>query len=535
MSAQSQLQNPNEVDRAAVATAVAALFKWMRARAAEAPPNLLTDERDDLVILQLSLRRIPSSSATKPRLLPLLHPVLLPGDSASVCVISDDRPKSTRSPAATDIADKAKSHGLPVSEVIPLSALRTDYRPYESRRRLAASHDLFIADRGVLPLLPRVLGKAFYSTKKAPVAVDFTRAGWPEQVRKVMSSTFLYLRSGTCSGIKVGRLDMKEEEIVENVMAAVAAAVEKVPKKWANVRALHLKAVDSVALPIYQVVPELGMKIEVPVAQLEIEAGCGEVIDAAEVETGKKSMGKKKMLQLTHVEYGVVVEAAKESGKRKRSKKKQAEDVMEEDVTEKRKKVKGTTSAVEELKVSKKGREKSKRALDKEEDDGSVEKKGRKNEHASEEASNKKKKGKKEVESDIGEKISKGKKSNGNKEKKRTSYLCILQRFKVCILAIEWKSWKPSQICNCKCAGKSSYDYEVKRRTNPSATRTQPTLKVGGTVQTDRFKFQRGLSLTIFPGNGRHSHTWRAMEVARADDIPRGAHALARASSRRVA
>ena len=56
---------------------------------------------------------------------------------------------------------------------------------------------------------------------------------------------------------------MEEEEIVENVMAAVEAAVEKVPEKWANVRALHLKAVDSVALPIYQVVPELGMKIEV--------------------------------------------------------------------------------------------------------------------------------------------------------------------------------------------------------------------------------------------------------------------------------
>ncbi|KAF0908566.1 hypothetical protein E2562_026617 [Oryza meyeriana var. granulata] len=258
-SQQQQQQQQHEVDRATVSWAVASLFKWMRARAVDSPPNLLTDERDDLLLLQVSLRRIAASPSTKPRLLPLPHSVL-PGESASICVISDDRPKS-RSPAASDLLDASRSHYLPVSEVIPLSTLRTDYRPYESRRRLAASHDLFIADRAVLPLLPRVLGKAFYSTKKAPIAVDFTRPGWPEQVRKVMNSTFLYLRTGTCSGIKVGRLDMEEEEVVQNVMAAVEAAVEEVPKKWANLRALHLKAVDSVALPIYQVVPELKWKL----------------------------------------------------------------------------------------------------------------------------------------------------------------------------------------------------------------------------------------------------------------------------------
>ncbi|KAF0919715.1 hypothetical protein E2562_031060 [Oryza meyeriana var. granulata] len=212
MSAPPPQQQHQEVDRATVSWAVATLFKWMCARAADSPPNLLTNERDDLLLLQVSLCRIPTSPSTKPRLLPLPHPVL-PGESA--CVISDDRPKS-RSPAPSDLLDASRSHHLPVSEVNPLSTLRTDYRPYESRCRLAASHDLFIADRVVLPLLPRVLGKAFYSTKKAPIAVDFNRPRWPEQVRKVMNSTFLYLRSGTCSGIKVGRLDMKEEDIVHN-------------------------------------------------------------------------------------------------------------------------------------------------------------------------------------------------------------------------------------------------------------------------------------------------------------------------------
>uniref|UniRef100_A0ACD5U0Q3 Uncharacterized protein n=1 Tax=Avena sativa TaxID=4498 RepID=A0ACD5U0Q3_AVESA len=362
------------VPRTTVEKAVASLTKWMRERAAEAPPNLLADERDDLVVLQLSLRSIPAKPTNKPHLLPLPHPVVT-HSAASVCVISDDR-ASSGSPAAAAILDAAKSLGLPVSEVVPFSAIRTDYRPYESRRRFSASYDLFLADRALLPMLPRLLGKSFYSTKKAPLAVDFARAGWPEQVRKVLSSTYLYLRTGTCCGIKVGRLDMEEEQIVENVLAAVDAAVEKVPKKWANVRALHLKSVDSVALPIYQVVPELGLKIEVP-KQLDGGISAGEIIDAA--ETGKKD---KKMKALKNAE------GAKElKYKRKRNKKDQIEDVVMEEVqevSEKRRKKEDVpsveVSADEGLKVAKKGNDK-KRALDIEVEDASpAKKKGKKGE-----------------------------------------------------------------------------------------------------------------------------------------------------------
>ncbi|TKV98199.1 hypothetical protein SEVIR_9G544100v4 [Setaria viridis] len=365
-------QLPHPVPRETVAGAVASLTKWMKKRAAEGTPNLLADERDDLVVLQLSLRRVPASPTTRPRLLPLPHPVVA-HDGASVCFISDDRPNS-RSPSASGLLDASKSlHRLPVSEVIPLSTLRTDYRPYESRRRLAASHDLFIADRAILPLLPRVLGKAFYSTKKAPIGVDFTRVGWPEQVRKVLGSAFLYLRSGTCSGIKVGRLDMEEEEIVENVMAAVVAAVERVPKMWANVRALHLKAVDSVALPIYQIVPELGMKIEVPVARLEGELGSGEVIDAAEVETlGKKIDKKKRTLRYADANDGAGV-ASEESGKRKRNKKEQI--VMQEEVQAeiKKKRRKSIVITVDEgRKVGRKGKVKGKRDFESEMEEASI-------------------------------------------------------------------------------------------------------------------------------------------------------------------
>uniref|UniRef100_J3LZA8 Uncharacterized protein n=2 Tax=Oryza brachyantha TaxID=4533 RepID=J3LZA8_ORYBR len=44
---------------------------------------------------------------------------------------------------------------------------------------------------------------------------------------------------------------MAQEEAVENLVAAVEAAAACVPRKWRNVRALHVKAPESIALPLY--------------------------------------------------------------------------------------------------------------------------------------------------------------------------------------------------------------------------------------------------------------------------------------------
>ncbi|RZC43822.1 hypothetical protein C5167_036773 [Papaver somniferum] len=55
---------------------------------------------------------------------------------------------------------------------------------------------------------------------------------------------------------------MENDEIIENVAAAIDGVVEIVPKKWTNVRSFHLKMSESLALPIYQSVPDLGLKIE---------------------------------------------------------------------------------------------------------------------------------------------------------------------------------------------------------------------------------------------------------------------------------
>ncbi|KAJ1688422.1 hypothetical protein LUZ63_019812 [Rhynchospora breviuscula] len=279
------------VSRDTVSSAVSSLGKWMRDRSASSKPQLLLDDRDDFMVLLLALRRVPAKDRTNPFFLPIprsLFPISHPTLAPSVFLIIDDRAKD--SPPPSKFLQEARESHLPVSEVIGISTLRTDYKPFESRRKLCGSHDLFIADKKILPLLSRLLGKHFFQKKKNPLPVNFSRVGWKDQIKRILHSTFFYLRSGTCSAIRVGRLSMEVDHIVDNVMAVVDEAVEKIPKKWGNVRSLHLKAVDSVALPIYQTVPEIGLKIEVGEKE---DSGVEEVIDGDEEEVQQKNEVKK--------------------------------------------------------------------------------------------------------------------------------------------------------------------------------------------------------------------------------------------------
>nr|CAD1823729.1 unnamed protein product [Ananas comosus var. bracteatus] len=237
------------VRRESAAAAVGALVKWMRARSAARPPQLLGDESDDLLYL-----------------------------------------------AAAAALAGARALSLPVADAIPLSALRSDFKPFEARRRLCASHDLFVADRRVLPLLPRLLGKSFFRKKKNPLPLDLSRPGWPLQLRRLLRSTFLYLRSGTCCAVKVGRLSMDPDLVVDNVLAVADAAAARLPRKWANVRSLHVKAVDSVALPIYQVVPEPGLKIDV--SGMDDKEEQDDAVNKEEEVEGKKRKRAKKVASL---------------------------------------------------------------------------------------------------------------------------------------------------------------------------------------------------------------------------------------------
>ncbi|KAI3997061.1 hypothetical protein MKX01_027984 [Papaver californicum] len=259
----SELETPkplnlSRVTPETIGRAVEALKKWNKTRSKDEKPQLI--EQDEFLYLVLTLKKIPSNGRTNPYKIPLSHS-LHPSDSSEEhCLIIDDRSKSTLTSEAAK--KKIKDQDIPISKVLKLSKLKTDFRAFEAKRKLCDSYDFFFADKRVIPLLPKLLGKQFFKKKKIPVPIDLTHQNWQEQIENSCSSALFYMKTGTCSVIKIARVCMESDEIVENVTAAIDGVVEIVPKKWGNVRSFHLKMSESLALPVYQSVPDLGLKIE---------------------------------------------------------------------------------------------------------------------------------------------------------------------------------------------------------------------------------------------------------------------------------
>ncbi|KAI3908766.1 hypothetical protein MKW98_029316 [Papaver atlanticum] len=284
--------NPSRVTPETIGRAVEALKKWNKTRSKDEKPQLI--EQDEFLYLVLTLKKIPANGRTNPYKIPLSHS-LHPSDSTEEhCLIIDDRSKSTLTSEAAK--KKIAEENIPISKVLKLSKLKTDYRAFEAKRKLCDSYDFFFADKRVIPLLPKLLGKQFFKKKKIPVPIELTHKNWKQQIENACSSALFYLRTGTCSVIKIARVSMDNDEIVENVAAAIDGVVEIVPKKWANVRSFHLKMSESLALPVYQAVPDLGLKIEglKKVEELEEKESVEEGLDEEEVKEKKITPAKKK-------------------------------------------------------------------------------------------------------------------------------------------------------------------------------------------------------------------------------------------------
>jgi ribosome biogenesis protein UTP30 len=145
--------------------------------------------------------------------------------------------------------------GVGVSKIVGLSKLRTKYEPHEARRALCKAFDLFLADTRILPMLPRALGKSFFSSKKQPVPVEL-RGGpgrdWAAAVRRALDATYLHRVGGTCVNIRVGRTSQSPDQVAANVEAALGGALPHLVRGWSGVRSVLLKLAGSAALPVYQ-------------------------------------------------------------------------------------------------------------------------------------------------------------------------------------------------------------------------------------------------------------------------------------------
>jgi len=216
-------------------------------------------EEDELFYLTIALKATPQlPRKDKPIHIGIPHP-LYTAEGAEVCLFVKDHKGEGHKQAKARLEQLLKSGHI--AKIVGLSKLRTKYESHEAKRKLCNSYDIFLADDRVIPVLPKLLGKSFFKKKKQPVPVHLKAKDFPAAVKKAVEATYMTAPAGTCITVRVARSSFTQQQIADNIAAALPAIVAHIPKKWNNVAAVYLKTGGSASLPIYQVLPDQPQKI----------------------------------------------------------------------------------------------------------------------------------------------------------------------------------------------------------------------------------------------------------------------------------
>ncbi|KAI7274734.1 ribosomal protein L1 [Hortaea werneckii] len=285
--------SPYQLDNAQTLRASTALLKKIQSDEAMSQkttekPSLLADadeadveDETPVWMILTTKKHIVDKKRLKPGKIPLPHPYLDANDeSLRICLITADPQRRYK-----DLIENPSfpvELGKRVQRVLGLEKLKTKYKSFESRRQLLSEYDVFLADDRIVTYLPGVLGKVFYKTgSKRPIPVSFEgkRQNVDEQgnkrrklseggnkvtktevkpadvaheIERALSSALVHLAPSTTTAVKVGKATMEPNALQGNVETAVQTMVDRyVPQQWRNVRSIHIKGPNTVALPIW--------------------------------------------------------------------------------------------------------------------------------------------------------------------------------------------------------------------------------------------------------------------------------------------
>ncbi|KLJ13835.1 hypothetical protein EMPG_11257 [Blastomyces silverae] len=223
-------------------------------------------------------KHIVDKNRLKPGKIPVPHS-LNTSPSLRVCLITADPQRAVKDVIADPQFPATLSSRI--TKVIGYTKLKTKYKSFESRRRLLSEHDVFLADDRIIMRLVETLGKIFYKSSKRPVPIriaevqkvggkrvkkedrkrpptdeKYSAVASPavvaKEIEKTLASVPVHLASAATTSVRVGSANFTPEKLVENVEAVVQGMAEKfVSKGWRNIKALHLKGANTMAMPIW--------------------------------------------------------------------------------------------------------------------------------------------------------------------------------------------------------------------------------------------------------------------------------------------
>ncbi|KAF1786894.1 Ribosomal protein L1/ribosomal biogenesis protein [Phytophthora cactorum] len=320
------LRNP--LDEAQVRRAVLALQTFAAKKSEEQAKTPLVEDVDYVSCI-LTRKLVPAKASLKP--IPITLPHALYDASAEICLFVKDEDKKRIKEAL------AKDPVQGVTKIMTVKKLRKNFSRFEDKRALAAAYDMFLADDRVLPYLKGPLGTKFFVKKKQPVAVRVSRKDVANSVRLAARRTAFHVSAGVCNNVKVARLDMMPEQIVDNIMVAMNNCASLVPKGWNGVQSISVKLADSVALPVYNALASLAKLPAVGktanLKKRKLEEFIAEADEEAEAPKTKKQGKKEEAPPAKKAKKPAKVEEAAEEAPKKQNKKAKKEDKPAETTT----------------------------------------------------------------------------------------------------------------------------------------------------------------------------------------------------------
>ena len=232
----------------------------------------------------------------------------------SICLITPEPQRSFKD--ALDHPSFPTSLSRRISKVISVEKLEKKYHSFESKRQLRDTFDIFLADDRIITYLAKILGKTFYkTTPKRPIPVHLEdwkprvkkNAALPstkgpkepsnprsiaspptlaKEIERTLSTAQIHLSPSTTTSVKVGLASFTPEQVAANIEAVIGGVTNKLIA-WRNLRGIHVKGPNTMALPIW-VADELwtdeGMILE------NDEAENARLEKAGKVEKGRKTI-----------------------------------------------------------------------------------------------------------------------------------------------------------------------------------------------------------------------------------------------------
>ena len=196
--------------------------------------NMLYSSDESFISLSVALTKIPLNPTAIQFMLPIPHSIW---QSSDICIITSDKsPKEAK--------EMIRSLDFPqVKKILPFQKLKSHHKSYESKKKVAYSYDLFLADGRIVPLLPSVIGKNFFLHKKHPYSLSLPETNAEKaraSIAAAIGSTSVSFRQGPLVNIRVARFHHSPEQIADNIEAALQGLFKLSQVKGLELSLIHI-------------------------------------------------------------------------------------------------------------------------------------------------------------------------------------------------------------------------------------------------------------------------------------------------------